>query len=89
MSNNESDSRVETVVEWVIAIIGIVLLARLAYLLFNVVFNFSETPIGQRLAEGTPIEFLLSLSPRAILIQVAIFVVIATAFIILNRKKEL
>lgn len=70
------------------AIIGIVLLSRLAYVLFNVVFNFSETPIGQRLAEGTPIEFLLSLSPRASLIQVAIFVVIATVLIISIRKKE-
>ncbi len=87
MSKNESDSRTETAFEWVIAIIGIVLLARLAYLLFNLIFNFSETPLGQRLAEGTPIEFLLSLSPRAILIQVAIFVVIATALVMLNREK--
>ncbi|WP_231186350.1 hypothetical protein [Haladaptatus sp. DYF46] len=88
MSKNESDARVETVVEWVFAIIGIVLLARLAYLLFNVVFNFSETLIDQRLVKGTPVEFLLSLSPRAVLIQVVTFVVIATVLIISNRKKE-
>lgn len=88
MSKNESDSRIETVFEWVVAIIGIVLLARLAYLLFNLVFNFSETPLGRRLAEGTPIEFLLNLSPRAILIQIAIFVVIATVLVLSNREKE-
>lgn len=88
MDTNQSNSLSKTIFEWVFTIIAVVLLARLAFVLINLVFNFSETPPGRRLAEGPPFEFLTSVSPKAILIQIVIFVVIATILVASKREEK-
>lgn len=89
-SDKQPDSTGKQVLAWILTIIGVVLLARLAIALFNLTFNFSETPIGGRVAEsgiGGFVERLGSLSPRAVIIQTGIIIAVLT-FIVVSRKTK-
>jgi hypothetical protein len=61
---------------------------RLAITLFNLVFNFSGTPIGRLINEGAFFEQINHISPTNIAIQIAIIVVVVTILIISKKTKR-
>jgi hypothetical protein len=82
---NKLASLIGGIVRWVFALGALVLLARLALTLANLAFNFSETPIGWLIYQGSLLERIRDASPQKLAIQIAISAAIVTILLISKR----
>ncbi|MCB0078531.1 MAG: hypothetical protein KDD73_14045 [Anaerolineales bacterium] len=78
----------DEVLRWVVTIIGVVLLVRLAFTLLNLVFNFSATPLGRLLNEGELFARMTDVSPHGVARQIVILVLIAIVVGVAQRTKR-
>lgn len=79
---------IKEISKWILTVVAFVLFVRLAMKLFNMLFSFSETPIGRLVQNGTFLERFSDINPFKLVVQTAITIVIVAVIISVNKKKK-